>query len=272
MSTSNKKVVLVTGAGQGIGRAIANHFHTQGYQVVATDYNATILEDLKGVEGYLTAKHNVASIDDAKAVAQQIKSELGRLDIIVNNAGINAYLPVVEVNPQRIVDGFMVNTLGPLFNVNACLDLLIESKGTVVNISSESATFRAPFQFYQSTKQALECLSDVMRRELGIYDVHVVTVRPGAIATEMTDTSKVPVNPVENSRFDRAFKNFCKELVASMPKKKFTVAQAAEHTFKAATDPSRPVMYKYNNLFKFKVIAKLPAKFLDTQIVKLLKS
>ncbi len=272
MSTSEKPVVLVTGAGQGIGRAIANHFHDQGYHVVATDYNDALFEDLKGKEGYTTAKHNVASIDDAAAVAAKIQSELGRLDVIINNAGINAYLPVVEAPPQRTIDGFMVNTLGPLIVTNACLDLLIASKGTVVNISSESAPLRTPFQFYQSTKKALECLSDVMRRELGVHDVHVVIVRPGTIRTDMTDTSKLVTNPVENSRFAKAFDVFAQQLSAQMPSKKLSVADAAEQTFLAATDPSKPVLYTYSNLLKFKIMARLPAKFLDKQVIKMLKA
>lgn len=271
MSESNMPVVLVTGAGQGIGRAIANHFKNNGYHVVATDYNDALLEDIDGKEGFTTARHNVTSIDDAAAVASLIQNTLGRLDVIINNAGITGYLPVVESPPQRIIDAYMVNTLGPLIVTNACLDLLISSQGTVVNISSESAKLRTPFQYYQSTKSALESLSDVMRRELGIHDIHVVIVRPGAIDTQMTSTNEVPTNPVKNSRFAHAFEVFSNRLVKDMPKKKFTVIQAAEHTFKAATDPKRPVMYTYNNAFKFQIMARLPAKLLDNQVIAMLR-
>jgi NAD(P)-dependent dehydrogenase (short-subunit alcohol dehydrogenase family) len=270
MAKSGKPVVLVTGAGQGVGRAVANHFKSKGYHVVATDYNDALFEDIKDDTSITTARHNVASVEDAAAVAEKIQAELGRLDVIINNAGINAYLPVVEAPPQRTIDGFMVNTLGPLIVTNACLDLLIASKGCVVNLSSESAPLRTPFQYYQSTKKALECLSDVMRRELGVHDVHIACIRPGAIKTTMTETAGV-TNPVENSRFEKSFAVFAQQLVDQMPTNKCTPEEAAQEIFHAATDPKRKPLYAFKNLLKFKIMSRLPAKFLDGQIIKILK-
>ena len=88
----------------------------------------------------------------------------------------------------------------------ACLDLLIESKGRIVNISGESSTFRAPFQTYQSSKMALECLSDVMRRELQLFDVHVTFIRPGAIRTDLfAGTTDMKILGEEESRFKKFY-------------------------------------------------------------------
>ncbi len=95
-------------------------------------------------------RHDVSDIDAAAEVAALIRKHCGRLDVIVNNAGVNSFYPVCEAPPQRTIDGFMVNTFGALIVSQACLDLLIESRGRIINIASESSPFRPPFQIYQS--------------------------------------------------------------------------------------------------------------------------
>jgi NAD(P)-dependent dehydrogenase (short-subunit alcohol dehydrogenase family) len=140
--------VLVTGAGRGLGRAIANLFHDNGYHVVATDYDEGLLADLAGQDGYTTSALDVTRDEAADNVAAMIKADIGHLDVIVT------------------VNAFEINTFGALRTIRACLDLLIESKGRVVNISSESAPLRTPFQSYASSKMALEALTDAMRREV----------------------------------------------------------------------------------------------------------
>ena len=106
--------VLVTGAGRGLGRAIAEAFHAKGYFVVATDYDADLLKDLAGAARYLTARHDVRDIDQAAEVAALIRERCGRLDVIVNNAGVNSFYPVCEEPPQRTIDAFMINTFDKL--------------------------------------------------------------------------------------------------------------------------------------------------------------
>ena len=104
---------------------------------------------------FLTCLQDVTDIDQATEIANLIRERCGRLDVIVNNAGVNPFYPVSEAPPRQTIHGFMVNTFAAVIVPQACLDLLIESKGRIVNISSESSTFRAPFQIYQSSKMAL---------------------------------------------------------------------------------------------------------------------
>jgi NAD(P)-dependent dehydrogenase (short-subunit alcohol dehydrogenase family) len=96
--------VLVTGAGRGLGRAIAEAFHARGYLVVATDFDAGMLKDLEGAPRYVTARHDVSDIARATEVAALIRERSGRLDVIVNNAGVNSFYPVCEAPPQRTID------------------------------------------------------------------------------------------------------------------------------------------------------------------------
>lgn len=267
----SKRCVLVTGAGRGLGRAIADAFHAADFDVVATDFDEALLADLAGTPGILTLQQDVTDGERAAEVAQQIEQELGRLDVIVNNAGINPFYPVCEQPPERTIQGFMVNTFGALIVSQACLDLLVASQGRIVNIASESSPFRPPFQFYQSSKMALECLSDVMRRELMLLDVHVAFIRPGAIDTDLVAAAKEMPIDAPGSRFAPFFPRL-RELVAkNMPKKLSRPEEVAALVLHAATDPRKQVMYRINNEPKQRVAALLPAKLLDRVLLKQMK-
>ena len=271
MSTE-KPCVLVTGAGRGLGRAIADAFHGKGYQVVATDYDESLLSDLRGVEGYTTCAHDVRDIDRASEVAALIQERFGRLDVVVNNAGVNPFYPVCEAPPQRTIQVFMVNTFGALIVTQACLDLLIASKGRVVNIASESSPFRPPFQVYQSSKMALECLSDVMRRELMLFDVHVAIVRPGAIQTNLIEDAKAVPIDVKGSRFESFFPKLRKMVAQGMPKRISEPSEVAAVVYEAATDAKQKVIYRINNALVQRLVAWLPAKLVDRAILRQLRS
>jgi NAD(P)-dependent dehydrogenase (short-subunit alcohol dehydrogenase family) len=262
--------VLVTGAGRGLGRAIAEAFHTKGYFVVATDYDADLLKDLAGAPRYLTARHDVRDIDQAAEVAALIRERCGRLDVIVNNAGVNSFYPVCEAPPQRTIDAFMVNTFGALIVSQACLDLLIESHGRIINIASESSPFRPPFQIYQSTKMALECLSDVMRRELQLFGVHVAIIRPGAIQTELIEGARRVEIQAEGSRFEPYFPKLREMVARGMPAKVSDPEQVADVVYRAATDPKKKVMYRINNDLKQRLVLLVPKRLVDRLLLRML--
>ena len=105
----DKPSVLVTGAGGGLGRAIVDYFHDKGYHIVATDYDPSLLSDLEGKAGITTAKLDVTKVEDARNVAQMVTNELGRLDVIVNNAGVDVFCPITEAPPEKTINGFMIN-------------------------------------------------------------------------------------------------------------------------------------------------------------------
>jgi NAD(P)-dependent dehydrogenase (short-subunit alcohol dehydrogenase family) len=155
-----------------------------------------------------------------------------------------------------------------LLTTQACLDLLIAGKGTVVNISSESAPLRTPFQFYQSSKLALEGISDVMRRELIVFGAHVAIIRPGAIETPLIAGHDNIKNPIENSRYKEVFDRFAAGVAKASPKRKSKPADVAALVYHAATDPKRKTMYGMNHSLKLKIIGKLPPKLLDKLVLK----
>ena len=271
MSTAQPSV-LVTGAGRGFGRAIADTFHQRGYTVIATDYDDQLLADLKDKPGYITTTQDVTSTEHAAVVAALIAEKVGRLDVIVNNAGVNAFYPLTEAPPEKTINAFMINTFGALIVSQACLDLLIASGGRVINISSESAAFPVPFQFYQASKASLEALSDTMRRELQLFGVHVAIVRPGSIKTDMTSGFGEIANGVENSRYQRYFEQFAKMVVEKAPTRQMTVDEAAGGIFKAAVDPKKKAVYALRNSLNSRISSILPRRMADKMIMKMISA
>jgi NAD(P)-dependent dehydrogenase (short-subunit alcohol dehydrogenase family) len=238
---------------------------------VATDYDEALLSDLSDSEGYLTLQQDVTDPDRAAEVAKRIETEVGHLDVIVNNAGINPFYPVCETPVERTIHGFRVNTFGALIVSQPCLDLLIASRGRVINIASESSTFRPPFQLYQASKMALESLSDVMRRELMLFDVHVAVIRPGAIETNLIEETRVVPIDVKGSRFEAFFPRLRTLITKNLPKKLSQPSEVAAVVYQAAIDPRKKVMYRINNDPKQRLVALLPAKTVDRAIMKQLR-
>ena len=192
------------------------------------------------------------------------------MDVLVNNAGLIGYFPVAEVDPETVIRHFQVNTFGALRTVHGFLDLLVAARGRVVNVTSESYRFRNPFQVYQSTKLALEGLSDVLRRELAPLGVRVATVRPGAIDTELFHAMDAIENPVPDSRLAKPFARFARALSRRPPKKVSSPEQVAAVVVRAATDARPRAHYEINNMFALRVAAVLPPRATDAAMARML--
>ena len=263
------RVALVTGAGGGLGSATCRALRAAGFTVVATDRSDDLLVGFAGADGFRTLALDVTETAAAVDVAAKVEAALGRLDVLVNNAGMIGYFPTVEMDPDGLIRHFQVNTFGALRTVHAFLDLLVGSSGRVINVTSESYRFRNPFQIYQTTKLALEGLSDVQRRELAPLGVHVSTVRPGAIRTELFTAMAHIENPVPDSRLAKPFGRFARMLAKSPPSKVSEPDEVAAVIVRAATDRKPRPHYAINNMRRLKIAAALPASVSDRSFRKL---
>ncbi len=181
MSTLKDKVVIVTGGSSGIGRAVAVDFAELGAKVIVTARRAAVLEEAASIHPNIVALvADVASAEDAARTVAKAIETWGRLDVLVNNAGAGAILPLADVTQERIASIFAVNVVGPSLLASAALPHLIATKGAIVNVSS---TFghkpAADLSHYAASKAALEHLTRCWALELAPHGIRVNAVAAG---------------------------------------------------------------------------------------------
>ena len=181
MSTLENKVVVITGGSSGIGRAAALGFAARGAKVLVTGRRENILQEM--VAGQPNIRGLVADVAEPADAARTISTAVdtwGRLDVLVNNAGAGALLPLADAEAERITRILAVNVVGPSLLAAAALPHLGAAKGAIINISS---TFGhkagAGLSHYAASKAALEHLTRCWALELAPLGVRVNAVAAG---------------------------------------------------------------------------------------------
>lgn len=184
------RIALVTGCSSGIGRALTHALVQAGYTVYAGARQPDTLADLVG-DQVVPLRLDVNNADDIRAALAHIEHDAGRLDLLVNNAGYGAMGPLVEMPLTEVQAQFATNLFAPLALIQAAFPLMRQQgSGVIVNIGSVSGILPTPFSgAYCASKAALHTLSDVLRMELTPFGIDVVTVQPGAIASEFGHTA-----------------------------------------------------------------------------------
>ena len=183
------KTAVVTGASSGIGRAIAEQLGLAGAHTYLAGRTMSAMEESKARIEEAGGRAAVVSLDvrEPKQVQDLIARavrETGRLDVMVNNAGLSYPAAIVDGDPEEWRAMLDTNVLGLLVDCQAAVRAMRESKaeGYIVNISSIAA-LRPDSGVYGATKHAVTTISHTLRRELEEDSIRVVDVRPGAIAT-----------------------------------------------------------------------------------------
>ncbi len=179
------KTVLVTGASAGIGEATVRRLLADGYIVYAAARRVDRMAPLAPAGAKLLP---LDLTDDASIVAavDKIRSDTGRLDVLINNAGYGSYGAVEDVPMDEARRQFEVNVFGATRLCQLALPMMRAQKsGKIVNVTSIGGKFGMPFgAWYHATKFALEGLSDSLRLETKPFGIDVIVIEPGAIRTE----------------------------------------------------------------------------------------
>lgn len=194
----NGKVAVVTGASKGIGAGIALHLAAEGAAVVV-NYSSSkegaerVVSEIVGNGGKAIAvKANLAQQADAQHLFAESKKAFGRLDVLVNNAGIYEFAPIEEITADHFHKQFNVNVLGLLFATQEAVKLFGNEGGSIINISSVVARSPVPGgSVYSGTKGAVDSLTRALAAELGPRKIRVNTVNPGMVETEGTHTAGI---------------------------------------------------------------------------------
>jgi len=203
---SSKKVALVTGGSRGIGFGVAKELAKSGFDVVINgrrdaDSVADAIGTLKSLGAdVLYCRADVASTEDKARMLKEIEAKFGRLDVLVNNAGVAPEVraditEATEASFDRLIN---INLKGPYFLTQAVANWMIKTKGTVpffrgviVNVSSVSATVVSTNRGdYCISKAGVSMATQLWAARLAEHDISVYEVRPGVIATDMTSGVK----------------------------------------------------------------------------------
>jgi meso-butanediol dehydrogenase / (S,S)-butanediol dehydrogenase / diacetyl reductase len=192
------KVVVVTGAASGLGRATALAFAREGARVVVADVDAAGLEHTAdavraGGGEALIVPTDISDADACIALPGKAVAAYGQLDVLCNVAGAFRFDRVADITPAGWDRIHGVNVRGPFFIIQAALPFLVESAGSIVNVASASAFLgHAYLAHYASSKAALVNLTKSLAMEYMNTPVRINAVAPGGINTAMTASSVMP--------------------------------------------------------------------------------
>jgi 3-oxoacyl-[acyl-carrier protein] reductase len=196
METLKNKVALVTGASKGIGKAIAIALANEGVHVGLV---ARTTEDVERVAEEISAlgvKASFATADvsnrtQVEAAVEKIKSELGPIDILINNAGTGTFGKFLELEPEVWENQIKVNVFGVYYTTRAVLPEMIERKtGDIVNISSTAGkTGSAVTSAYSASKFAVFGLSESLMQEVRKHNIRVTALAPSTVVTDLAHSA-----------------------------------------------------------------------------------
>ncbi|MFT4117808.1 SDR family NAD(P)-dependent oxidoreductase [Bradyrhizobium sp.] len=190
------KVAAITGAARGIGKACAKRFLDDGVKVVIADVDADGLAqtaaELGRPEALRTVVGNVAKRADVDQLVATAVKEFGRLDIMVNNAGVARNQGILDISEQDFDDVIAINLKGAFFGVQAAARQMIVQGGggVIINMSSVNALLAIPtLATYAISKGGMKQLTSVAAVALAPHNIRVVAVGPGTILTDMVASS-----------------------------------------------------------------------------------
>lgn len=188
----SRSVAVVTGAGSGIGAAIARELDRRGYLVVVTDIDIRSAEKVAyELDEAIAFSLDVTKPQESIDLVEKVVSRYSKLDVWVSNAGISKMQKFVEISPQDLQRTFEVNTYGIFYCGQAAAKGMIQlgSKGRIINTASMAAKQgRVPFLAdYVASKFAVMGLTQSMAFELAVHGIRVNCVCPGFVATPMQD-------------------------------------------------------------------------------------
>tara|TARA_B100000900_G_scaffold166911_1_gene141715 strand:- start:261 stop:1130 length:870 start_codon:yes stop_codon:yes gene_type:complete len=189
-AVDSQKVILITGTAHGIGKSTAKYLIDEGHIVYGGDI--LIEENLYLNEiGGVALEMDVTKQDHVDSAINQIIAEQGRIDVLVNNAGIAVGSAIEDVSMEDALYQFEVNLFGIGRTVKAALPhMRSQGSGTIINISSVLGKAYNPlYGWYVSSKHALEGWSDVLRLEVEQFGVDVIIIEPGMIKTNIGNYS-----------------------------------------------------------------------------------
>ena len=195
------KVVLITGASSGIGKVSAEYLFEKGFKVYGTSRNPG-----GDQTGYTMLPLDVCDTASIRKAVETILEKEGRIDVLVNNAGMGITGPIEDTPTEQMKRVFDTNFFGPIEVMKAVLPSMREKrKGLIINITSIAGYMGLPFRgIYSATKGALELLTESASMELKGFGIHVTNIAPGDFATSIA-AGRYHAPVLENSAYREVY-------------------------------------------------------------------
>jgi 3-oxoacyl-[acyl-carrier protein] reductase len=182
-------VAIVTGAGKGIGKTIADKFTAEGAMVALWDFDMTCFEGVLSSPDRLIQQVNVRNENESVAAVEKVVKEFGRIDILVNNAGISRHKPIEEMTLDLWNEVIDTNLKGVFLCCKAVIPVMKKQKrGKIVNIASLGARTGRPGVGinYAASKAGVIAITQTLAKEVGPSGIYINAIAPGPILTEQT--------------------------------------------------------------------------------------
>lgn len=203
------KVVLITGGSSGIGKSIGEFLHQKGFVVYGTSRNPEKIT-------YSIFPLVALDVRDKQSIVNcvsEVIQKSGRLDIVINNAGVGITGPIEEIPTEEIRNNFETNLFGPIEVMKAVLPQMRKQKsGLIINITSIAGYMGLPYRgIYSASKGALELITEALRMEVKSFGIQITNVAPGDFATNIA-AGRYHAPVVKGSAYELPYGNTLKEM------------------------------------------------------------
>ncbi|KAJ7117853.1 hypothetical protein C8R44DRAFT_791529 [Mycena epipterygia] len=194
------RTVCITGCSAGgLGDALAREFQSRGFHVFATSRQLSSMESLAALDNITTLALDVTDGESIRATKDEISALTGgKLDVLVNNAGITYPFAVADFDMERVKAVYDVNVFGPMHMAKEFIPLLLESDDArVIQVGSLAGLMPIPFNApYNSSKAAVHTFSDTLRVELAPFNIKVITIASGNVQSNIMKPEALPADSI----------------------------------------------------------------------------
>ena len=260
------KVVLITGGSSGIGKSIGEFLHHKGFVVWGTSRNPERI--LNSIFPLVTL--DVRNTESINAAVAKIIATSGRLDIVINNAGVGITGPIEEIPTAEIKNNFETNLFGPIEVMKAVLPQMRSQKsGLIINITSIAGYMGLPYRgIYSASKGALELITEALRMEVKSFGVQITNVAPGDFVTNIA-SGRFHAPLIKDSAYEIPYGNTL-QLMNEHVDSGSNTNEMAEAVYKIIQNPSPRIHYKVGAFMqKFSIVLKriLPDKIYEKMLM-----
>ena len=261
------KVVLITGGSSGIGKSIGIYLQQKCFVVYGTSRNPALNKD----SVFPLIKLDVRDVASIKEAVDYIITTSGKIDVVINNAGVGITGPLEEIPSEEIKNNFETNLFGPIEVMKAVLpQMRLQKSGLIINVTSIAGYMGLPYRsVYSASKGALELITEALRMEVQSFGITITNIAPGDFATNIA-AGRYHAPIIKGSDYELVYGNILQAMNEHVDSGSNPL-EMAEAVYKIIETPSPKIHYKVGAFMqKFSIVLKriLPDKVYEKMLMK----